>query len=96
MGEVPTLTWGTAKHEYDGEILDCLGKHWIPDPILFGAVGIPNQKSISLPCFVDMLCLCVFWLFVLTKGSDWMFERRREFGFRMALAESKVESKRVF
>jgi hypothetical protein len=45
----PTLTWGTgAKHEHDGEILRCSSKCWIPILVLFGAVGIPNQSSISL------------------------------------------------
>ena len=39
---------------------------------------------------------CVFMvLFVLTEGPVWIVcerEREREVGFRMALAESKVES----
>jgi hypothetical protein len=80
MGEAPTLTWGTAKHEHDGEILGCSGKHWIPDPVLFGAVGIPSQKSISLPCLV--IC-CVFVFLVVRFDERFILdvERGREFSF---------------
>jgi hypothetical protein len=56
VGKTPTISWGFARYEYDGEILGCSGKHWVPDPVLFGAVGIPNQKYnfLTLFCFVCM------------------------------------------
>ena len=58
MGKTPTISRGFARYEYDGEILGCSGKHWVPDPVLFGAVGIPNQNyTISLPCSVLFECL---------------------------------------
>jgi hypothetical protein len=60
VGKTPTVLRGFAWwYEHDGEILGCPGKHWIPDPVLFGAVGIPNQKTISLPHFFDMFVSCV-------------------------------------
>ena len=81
MGKTPTVSWGSARHEHDGEILGCSGKHWVPDPVLFGAVGIPNQNPTSLPCFVHMLRAfmfgCVFFGFgeILQSGC---FLRGRE------------------
>jgi hypothetical protein len=102
VGKTPTVSWGSAWYEHDGKILGCSGKHWVPDPVLFGAVGIPNQNPTSLPCFVHMLCafmfLVVCFLVLGKECSLDVFEREREgkrstFGWRWQRV--KVESKRV-
>ena len=88
MGKTPTVSWGFALHEHDGEILGCSGKHWVPDPVLFGVVGIPNQNPISLPCFVVMgVPLCLVVHFFVERFQFDCFEREREgksltFGWR--------------
>jgi hypothetical protein len=107
MGEAPTLTWGTAEHEPDGEILRCPFKYWVPNPVLFGAVRIPNQNSISLQIFVIPVCFenhvatCVpslripipVYVFVcFGERSIWMM-REGESWILMALRERREESK---
>jgi hypothetical protein len=62
VGKTPTVSRGFAQYEHDGEILGCLGKHWVPDPVLFGAVGILNQNPNFPTLFVDMFVSLYFWL----------------------------------
>ena len=83
MGKTPTVSRGSARHEHDGEILGCSGKHWVPDPVLFGAVGIPNQNPTSLPCFVHMFCafmllVVCFWFLGKDCSLDVLRGRERE------------------
>jgi hypothetical protein len=56
VGQAPVLVRHASSDVHDGKVSGCMGKCGVPDLVLFGVVGSPNQSSTSLLNYVYDAC----------------------------------------